>query len=306
MDKVMISGNSMEFLRNEGDVPARLPLIMAGRVIEGVDGRSYINSDPSGVVERYKARGRMIPVDIEHSTQRQGAQGLPAPAVGWITDMDVSADGVVKGAVDWTDEGRALILANRYKYYSPAYGILGDGTIAEIVSVGLTNVPNLPVPALNQAEEGKGEDMEMKVVCNALGIEEGASESDVLVEINAIRSRCDDALKRAEKAEAELARIEGETLKVEINAAIDKAVSDGKVMPAQKGYFLGAVKTREELNAFTAYVKESASMLPAAEIVTGKPVEAEVSLNADEKAMTAMMGVSEEDYRKAKKEGLIQ
>lgn len=301
MSKVEILVNSLEFSGDGSAAPTRLPLVMSGGIIEGADGRVFRNSDPEQVVGRFRQRGMMIPVDVEHSTQHQGAKGLPAPAVGWVRDLEVEEGGAIVGIVDWTEEGKSLIESRKYKYYSPAYAIASDGTIYDVVSVGLTNVPNLPVPALNQADEkGKGEDMEIKVVCNALGIKECASESEALVELNSIKTSYQQALNRAESAEKRLADIEKESLQVEINAAVDKAIGAGKVTPAQKAYFLGTVRTREELNAFSDFADKTAPVMPKGSVVEGKPEAGKVSLNADEQKVVAQLGVSEEEYLKAK------
>ena len=131
------------------DMPDRLVLVPASGSFSGIDGRTFINSNPQRIIERWKKTGHDIPVDIEHSTELRGPQGLPAPAVGWISDLVVAENGGIVGTVSWTEEGRELVSARKYRYFSPAY-LVDKATkeIAGIRSIGLTNVPNLGVPAL--------------------------------------------------------------------------------------------------------------------------------------------------------------
>lgn len=55
-----------------------------------------------------------LPIDAEHETKLSGA-------VGWVTQMRVNADGSADAKIDWTDRGRALLAADRFKYFSPEW-----------------------------------------------------------------------------------------------------------------------------------------------------------------------------------------
>jgi len=55
-----------------------------------------------------------LPVDAEHETKLSGA-------TGWITAMRMGADGSVDAKVEWTDRGKALIAADRFRYISPEW-----------------------------------------------------------------------------------------------------------------------------------------------------------------------------------------
>jgi len=55
-----------------------------------------------------------LPVDAEHETKLSGA-------TGWITQMRVNTDGSADARVEWTDRGKALIAADRFKYFSPEW-----------------------------------------------------------------------------------------------------------------------------------------------------------------------------------------
>ncbi len=299
MEKEIVSINSFTFTGRE--IPQELPLIMSGEEIIGVDGRTYRNPSPHKIVERFNERGLQLPFDIEHSTQKQGGKGLPAPAVGWIKSLYVDETGAVIGRIEWLDEGIRLIEIGAYKYYSPAYGVTEDRTIKALVSAGFTNCPNLPVPALNREEGDKGEDMDLKVACNALGLKVDATESEVLTEINSLRTRTADAEARAQEAEARLSAMENEQLTAEINSAINKAVEEGKVTPAQKSYFTETVKTREELNSFKAMAEKTEARVEGKSSKAQKKL-AGVELNEEESSLIEQLGISKEAFIAAKED----
>ena len=287
------------------DMPDRLVLVPASGSFSGIDGRTFINSNPQRIIERWKKTGHDIPVDIEHSTELRGPQGLPAPAVGWISDLVVAENGGIVGTVSWTEEGRELVSARKYRYFSPAY-LVDKATkeIAGIRSIGLTNVPNLGVPALNS--EGNGGDYmdkDLKVICNSLGISEGATEAEVVTEINSLKTRLAAAEEKAAEAEKKIQEQEAAAFKAELNAAVDKGVEDGKIATAQKDFFLASINSQEQLDSFKAMLGKSPRLIGEGETITGKPgTDDKADLNAEEKAFCAALGVSEEEYNKAKED----
>lgn len=288
-------------------VPERLVLVPAGGSFSGIDGRSFNNSNPERIIARWKESGHDIPVDVEHSTERLGVKGHPAPAVGWVSDLQASSDGVITGAVSWTDEGRELISSRKYRYYSPAFLVSKDtGEVVGIRSIGLTNIPNLSVPSLNEEGGEEGEDMEKdnyKVICNSLGIGEGATEAEIVTEINSLKVKATEAEGRAAAAEQELAAIKEERFKAELNAALDSGISEGKIAPAQKDYFLASINSQKQLDDFKAMLGKSPKVLPDEETVKGKMDDKpETELNAEEEEACRIFGISAEDYRKAKED----
>ena len=288
------------------DAPDRLVLVPVAGSFSGIDGRTFINSNPQRIIERWKKTGHDIPVDIEHATELRGPQGLSAPAVGWITDLVVDQNGGIVGSVSWTEEGKELIASRKYRYFSPAYLVdRNTKEIAGIRSIGLTNVPNLGVPSLNSEGNEEGEDMEkdLKVICNSLGIAEGATEAEVVTEINSLRSRLAAAETKAAEAERKIREQEEAAFEAELNSAVEKGVEDGKIAPAQKEFFLTSINSQEALDSFKAMLGKSPRLIEDGETVTGKPEgEGKVSLNAEEKAFSEMLGVTQEEYINAKED----
>ena len=144
-----IHRTSINAIELAADLPERVQLIPAGAVV-GRDGRQWVLDDPQQVVNRFIEQGTELPVDIEHSTELRAPKGEPAPAAGWVHQLEV-IDGAIWGAVNWNETGRELVGGKQYRYLSPV--ILyspGDGSIRGLTSVALTNRPNLHLPALNR------------------------------------------------------------------------------------------------------------------------------------------------------------
>jgi hypothetical protein len=125
-----------------------LLLVPAGH-FQGRDGRAWVNDRPGAILDHF-ARNRVdIPVDWEHATELKAPKGEEAPASGWIKELTIR-DGAMWGRVEWTPRGQCQVQARNYRYYSPAFNFeRASKRVVGIHSVGLTNRPNLYVPALN-------------------------------------------------------------------------------------------------------------------------------------------------------------
>ena len=144
---------------------------------------------------------------------------------------------------------------------------------------------------------------DLKVICNSLGIAEGATEAEVVTEINSLRTRLAAAEAKAAEAEKRIREQEEAAFKAELNSAVEKGVEDGKIAPAQKEFFLTSINSQEALDSFKAMLGKSPRLIEDGETVTGKPEgEDKASLNAEEKTFSEMLGVTQEEYIKAKED----
>lgn len=128
--------------------PEWVELVPAGEVI-GRDGRRWVNSNPSAVLQAFQTSGADLPVDLEHSTELKAPKGEAAPAVGWVQGLKLMG-GAIWGRIAWNRTGSQLVATRQYRYLSPVilYG-KSNGIIAALTSVALTNRPNLHLQALN-------------------------------------------------------------------------------------------------------------------------------------------------------------
>ncbi|GCE88835.1 Mu-like prophage I protein [Komagataeibacter diospyri] len=124
------------------NVPDWIHLVPAG-TFTGEDGRGpYTLSDPAGVISRSLPEGgRPIPLDYNHAAHHAAATGAPAPAAGWITQLESRENGIW-GKVEWTANGRKAVAAREYRFISPGLRTDPNKHVAAIMSAALCNMPN--------------------------------------------------------------------------------------------------------------------------------------------------------------------
>ncbi|MBT2131218.1 phage protease [Aliiroseovarius lamellibrachiae] len=307
-------------LNAEADqVPEWIQLLPAGPEVSGRDGREWLVPNPEAVVSAFRENGGDLPVDFEHATQVKGDKGEAAPAVGWIKDMEVR-DGQVWARVEWNEAGRTAIATKGYRYVSPVFKATKVAkTITRMVSAGLTNQPNLQLAALNS--EGDQEDNAMdKAILEALGLSEGASETDVLTAINKMKTDTDTAMNRAEnpdatkfvpRADLDLAlnkvktfeKAEADREEEAVNTVIDAAIEDGKIAPASRDFYVAACRAEGGLESFKKFI-EASPVIAGDSGLNDKDVTAQnkTALSEEELATCRALGMSEEDFAAAKAE----
>ena len=275
-----------------------LPMIPTG-IFTGRDGRSWNNSDPDGVVAAFTMK---LPFDVEHATETREGN---TEAVGWIVELQ-NRTGEIWGRVEWNAEGSELIEGKKYGFYSPV-----DGRVVAMSSAGLTNKPNLYVPALNNQE-----DHTVKlplILTQLLGLAEDATAEQAVTAINAMQAQNQIALNaqqdptkfvpaathqlalnRTQELEGKLAEIE----QSKVDALVDAAITEGKVAPADKAMYLGLCSTEAGRQQFTAWCSRAPVIADASVVntTTLKPG----ALSTDELALCHKMGQKPEEYLAAK------
>ena len=170
-----------------------LKLIPAG-TFSGRDGRGPYHAGDlvslqriADTTKRY-AGSTDILVDYEHQSRNSQENGKPAPAAGWIKEVEARPDGLY-GRVEWTATAANAIKAKEYRYISPVYFHTKTGEVLALQTVALTNVPNLDlieISAHSIFSAAQTTEVSMKRLLAALGLAEGGSEDDVLVAINSL------------------------------------------------------------------------------------------------------------------------
>lgn len=295
------------------DAPDWVQLLPEGKTIKGADGRSWSMQDAPALLNGFKERGVRLPIDIEHSTQIKGALGEPAPAMGWITELEARNSGLW-GKVDWNKQGRELITSRSYGYLSPVFSHgRRSGAITRMVSAGLTNNPNLDLVALKQSE-GDLSETPMDKILEALGLNSSASEGDAVEAITKLKTDEATARNRAEtpdpakyvpKADYELARNrvqeleQGEEarLDTEITDAVGAAVQAGKIAPASRDYHIAACRAAGGIEEFQKMVGATPEIGGDVDLPDdpGKATGAS-ALSAEELAVCNALDMKPEDY----------
>ena len=124
-------------------------MLMPAGELRARDGRRWKLTDAAGVVAatRQRAGGADLVFDYEHQTDYSASNGQPAPAAGWIRDIETRA-GDIWGRVEWTERARAMLRAREYRYVSPTFAHTRAGVVTAIHRAALTNSPALDLPAL--------------------------------------------------------------------------------------------------------------------------------------------------------------
>lgn len=173
-----------------------IPAADADGIVAGRDGRAWRFDAPAhqSILSAHAGLGMDVPVDWEHATQHRASEGGEAPAAGWVNQLEIR-DGALWGQVEWTERAAQQIGSREYRYLSPVFDY--DTTtrrIAQLVSVGLTNLPNLRLTALNQRQEPMmRSDALTAAIVSALGLKADASDDDVATALNSLKNTADTA-----------------------------------------------------------------------------------------------------------------
>lgn len=189
---VLCSAQALPEPLPEGDAPDWLHLLPAGTV-RTVDGRGpYQLTDTAAVIAAsLQATGGKLPIDECHAIDRAAPLGLPAPARGWIVELQARADGLW-GRVEWTDQGRQIMADRQYRGLSPAIVHDKAKRITAVLRASLINTPNLVgLTALHSAEN----DMDLLArLIEALGLDAGADADAVIAAIKKLKTTDGEAV----------------------------------------------------------------------------------------------------------------
>lgn len=283
-------------------------------VVRGRDGRRFTIDSHEAVMA-----GSELPmqIDWEHLSVLGPSGGERATkAAGWIDrlewieqpDEQRPAPGLWAHVARWTPEGRADVEQGYYRGLSPVVryqlrepAVEGDEPppplLRGVVNVALTNRPNLRMTLLHseqhtapRAPGGTGTMNEHEKGIRArLGLPETATHAEVarvaLAQLDSLVPRADleQALHRAQAAEAALHQLRQEQHAAEVRRAIDDARKAGKIAPASVPHYERMCATPEGLQAF----RELVATLPS--IVADDPHAArETQASSEQRALSGL------------------
>ena len=290
------------------------------------------------VIREFHSRARDLVIDYEHQTLTGGK----APAAGWIGDLEKTEKGLVAKVNYWTDAAADLLQKREYRYFSPTF-LMSGKEVTALHSVALTNHPAMHGVAalaakdtaiINQPEnpgKTKGNNMTKTELAlrNLLGdtalalsdetdgqtaarIEALAEELPELREKKNIAEEVKkllgvpetagkDEILAALKAELEKAeKLEADAEEAKKDLVLSDALAKNKITAAEK-----TVLAKLDLATLNDLVKakpENAAV-PGAPLPEPDKKKEAAALTDEEKKIALTMGLTEEEFANAKKEG---
>lgn len=251
-----------------GDTPPEwIQILPIGPAIAGADGRKWTLGDADAFVKSFNGR---IPLDYEHATELRAPKGEEAPAAGWIEELQaVKAANAqfpsagIWGRVEWTPRGANSVTSREYRYQSPVFTHTKAGAITKLLSVAVTNRPNLELTALNRASEPAPKENTMdeeqrKALCARLGL---PADTNIAVLSSALNARLEAnatetkaAQKRATDAETALNARQAEDFARDVEVTIEAAKTAGKISPASEAPYRAMCTSQAGLDGLKAVI----------------------------------------------------
>ena len=309
--------------------PEWIELLPAG-VFYGRDGRGPFRLDDPAAVIASTTEMQMnagLPIDYDHATDFGAPEGRPAPAAGWIRELEVRT-GAVWGRVEWTARAASSIVAREYRYVSPVFQFdPKDGVVTRLLRAGLTNNPNLHLTAIAASltaaagNATKDEPMEFPIqeLRELLNLDGDASAADVVAKVRDLRAAGDAASSQSTSTHAHdpahyVAIAEFERTLTELNAlkadrareraahAVEEAIRAGKIVPAQREWAIAYCAA--DARGFQAFAAKQPSIIGENLGLGGEPPadrRAGGGLNAAELAICAQLGLKHSEFVRRKR-----
>lgn len=309
---------------------------------EGVGGWYVDDSNGYALAESINQLGIDLMIDYEHQTLYLEKNGQGNPAAGWIKQVEYRPNEGLFATVAWTDKAASQIKAGEYRYISPLFIPDSDGRVMQVLNAALTNRPALHNLAeafalshtFNQQKQGQpmlkllqqlfdapnASEAEMMEKLTALSAAKGDSKVALSAVYDELKTQTAQAvalsaqvanpdptkfvaLSQMQAVQTELNTLKAQQAKEKADTLITQALSDGRLLPAQKEWAENLAQTN--LVALSDYL---ATVTPNAALSGGMqakeaPTENVVALSAEELAAAKMLGMSEAEFITAHKEG---
>ncbi|GAA4666936.1 phage protease [Bartonella pachyuromydis] len=226
--------------------PEWVQLLPKAPNVKARDGREW-HYNPQRILKAFAANKGPLVIDYEHGQHHRARNGLEAPASGWIEEL-AERDGAIWGRVKWTDMATKKIIAREYRYLSPEFRHSKNGEILSLVGAGLVNRPALVMTALSREYPSTPlstslvvspttlteKMMDLTAIASALELAEDAKPAEILASITAREKERVELNAQLTKAREDLALLQEEQKKATIESLLDKAIEEGKILPAAR------------------------------------------------------------------------
>ena len=199
-----------------------MPAPGAGGLLPSRCARRQRVADGPRLVEALNAQALRARVDFDHKSEPTSPTFAgDTSAEGWLSDYRLNSRGGIDADAELGTAALQSLRDKKYRYVSPALMLNHAGDVVGLSSIALVNNPNLPLeaPALNTETD----DVKTK--------EQLAAEAALAERMQKLAERESAFEKRA------------------LNAAesnVDAAIEAGRILPAQRDFYLGAIKTHAD------------------------------------------------------------
>ncbi len=282
------------------------------------DSAEKMASNFASLVSRVKRVFGGAPVFVGHPDD-PGFAGQPGHddtrAYAWVNQLQARDDGLYV-LPKWSAAGQEIMSNAFYKFVSPRWQLrpLGNNTFepVRLISIGLTNHPNIPGEAIANQKTNPMNDVELKLLRTALGLPETADAAACIAAANTLKTTAANATtvsneltnekgkvtqltSRAETAEGQAntnkTNFANERL-ARVSLLLDAAVADGRLTSA----------TRKEWE--TVLANESTFAAKLAELAALKPAVSNQQLTKELGNRKPEIAAANE--RQAKLQGLVR
>lgn len=242
---------------NDSANPQWVQLFGVGKQV-AKDGRWWNLSNPSSVIEHsLKLAGDTdLVVDYEHQTDFANTNGKPAPAAGWIKELQNRDDGIW-ALVQWTEKAAEMIANKEYRYLSPTFEAhVKTFEVTRISRAALTNRPALNLTALATEEVENATD-DLPDIFELLGVKSDATTEQLLVaavkkifslenQLNAKKENNPEMASELKTAMSEMAQEREKMEQDRIKSKVDNCVSSGVFPPSMRQWGLNMAQNNEQ------------------------------------------------------------
>jgi phage I-like protein len=224
---------------NESQEEQWIHLMPSGE-FSGRDGRgpwAMHNADAVIAASAAFAGKKPIPVDYDHQIDMATKNGHPAPAAGWIKQLQARADGLW-GLVEWTAKASAHLDAKEYRYLSPVFNHTPSGEVTRVLRAALTNNPALELTALASAQGADMQAQDPRVeLCSLLGL---ANNADMTAIVQAVRDLKPEAcstqpeVSQQETIASVTMAFQQQAEETAMATSVDLAIIQGHILPHHK------------------------------------------------------------------------
>ena len=239
---------------------------------------SFDKKDADTLISMFSDCGVHLSIDYDHKSLKGGN----GKAAGWIKSLDIREDGLYATNIEWTPKALKMLKDKEYRYFSPSIELDDEGNMVRLLPAALTNFPAL-----------KG----IKALMNSAITQNDKKDKPMATttDENVVTFSAADMKAREDKVK----ELEAQILDMDIEKALEKAISDKKLAPAKRLEF-AAIGKKAGLDTLNVLLSALTVQLPSPviekESEVAAPAQASYELTKLQKDICAKRGYTKEQY----------